>query len=582
MKSQRKHLLYFVLAVVLICLGACKNTLPAVTTLSTDGNLQHFTEQTLSHTPTFLIVPTLTTKPASSLSPTENLVETPTLKPGSKMVHSMDESISIYIPEGYFVMGSNNAGVYAEPAHRVFLDAFWIDQKEVTNQQFNNCVNEGICSLPSSPVDFYNINYELHPVVYVDWFQATTYCGWAGGRLPTEAEWEKAGRSNVEITFPWGDQFNCSLANADDEIIEDLNVVPGLPNCDGYNTTAPVGSFPGGSSYYGVMDLVGNVTEWVSDWFRYDYYSDSPSINPLGPIETGFRVIRGGSWRNNYNQQDLTYRRGTNPSETFSDVGFRCAYDADLGDINSHIISSSSTVETSAPAVAQEFVLPPDGPVVNPIDGTVYNYIPAGRFFMGSEIGHDDELPVHSVFLEDFWIGQTEVTKANYHKCVIKGNCGAPVVDYYETYLNPNFAVVYISWRDAQNFCEWVGGRLPTEAEWEKAARGGVEGKMYPWGNQSPVDILEAKNGVNHKNQFVGMTVPNEFGLYDMIGNGLEWTSSCYQDYPYVYNDGREDSGANCSRVQRGKQSVADRTILDLGTGFGSTSFRCVIEQERE
>ena len=78
------------------------------------------------------------------------------------------------------------------------------------------------------------------------------------------------------------------------------------------------------------------------------------------------------------------------------------------------------------------------------------------------------------------------------------------------------------------------------------------------------------------------MTVPNGYGLFDMIGNGLEWTSSCYQDYPYAYNDGREDSETNCFRILRGKQSVADRTVIDTGTGFGNTSFRCIIEQERE
>lgn len=209
-----------------------------------------------------------------------------------------------FIPAGEFSMGCdpNNSEEYCRPdvlpwlvdefpMHQVYLNSYYIDIYEVTIQKYSKCVEAGICAPPlnyssyTRPSYFDNPDFANYPVIYITWSQANTYCAWVGKRLPTEAEWEKAARGTEYRVFPWGnEQINCSLAN----------YWSTTHLCVG--DTIEVGSYPLGASIYGVLDLAGNVKEWVSDWYQADYYSISPYYNPMGPDTGTAKVARGGSF----------------------------------------------------------------------------------------------------------------------------------------------------------------------------------------------------------------------------------------------------------------------------------------------
>jgi formylglycine-generating enzyme required for sulfatase activity len=150
-------------------------------------------------------------------------------------------------------------------------------------------------------------------VIYVDWNQASAYCAWNEKRMPTEAEWEKAARGPSAQAFPWGDGTpDCTLANSWQK-----------GACVG--DTSAVGSYPAGASPYGVMDMAGNVMEWVQDWYQPDYYSLSPYANPTGPSSRTHRVLRGRSWLNLWYYLCTAYRYYGYPNTPSNSIGFRCA-----------------------------------------------------------------------------------------------------------------------------------------------------------------------------------------------------------------------------------------------------------------
>jgi formylglycine-generating enzyme required for sulfatase activity len=221
------------------------------------------------------------------------------------------------VPAGEFMMGSEDGESDESPIHPVYLDTFEIGTFEVTNEQYYRCVEAGACSLPRNQ-KYNSPEYLDHPVVDVSWFDAKAFCEWndPNGRLPTEAEWEKAARGTDGRIYPWGEEIDCSLAN-----------YYGKDNGNDYcvGDTTPVGSYLDGVSPYGTYDMAGNVWEWVNDWYDVDYYGISPESNPLGPEDGDEKVLRGGSWSDYDDLVRSADRYGDDPTNTYFGVGFRCA-----------------------------------------------------------------------------------------------------------------------------------------------------------------------------------------------------------------------------------------------------------------
>jgi formylglycine-generating enzyme required for sulfatase activity len=192
------------------------------------------------------------------------------------------------------------------------LDAYWIDKYEVTNAQYALCVQSGECSVPSCG-NYVDPQYDDHPVVCVDWWAAQAYAEWVGGRLPTEAEWEKAARGGLEgQLYPWGNEDPVCTLGAEN----------GAQFGDCEDEIVKVGSFaPNG---YGLFDMAGNVWEWVQDWYDGSYYANSPTENPKGSSSGSYRILRGGSvYRSQLNAR-CAFRYGYNPYVRIHlGIGFR-------------------------------------------------------------------------------------------------------------------------------------------------------------------------------------------------------------------------------------------------------------------
>ena len=223
----------------------------------------------------------------------------------------------VYIPAGKFIMGENIGAIQNNfPQHEVYLNDYWIYKTPVTNGQYERCRKEGVCSAPghfnSRNREFYYRYPEFsdYPVITITWDQARTYCHWAGMNLPTEAQWEKAARGTDGRTYPWGS-----------EILDAVKVFASVNGKD----TVKVGGFPQGESPYGVLDMGGNVWEWVSDTYDSEYYKKSPLNNPVGPSFGSENVLRGGPLNPNEGYNKTTIRKGDDPSTIDTSYGFRCA-----------------------------------------------------------------------------------------------------------------------------------------------------------------------------------------------------------------------------------------------------------------
>jgi formylglycine-generating enzyme required for sulfatase activity len=197
-----------------------------------------------------------------------------------------------------------------KPIHEVDLDSYYMDIYEVTNAAYKVCADDGTCKLPDNTDRYNNLTYADHPVVYVDWNKAKTYCEWRDAKLPTEAEWEKAARSTDRRTYPWGEDISCDKAN--------------YYSCVG--DTTKVGTYKNGKSPYGMYDMAGNAWELVNDWYDSVYYQNSLFSNPLGPDIGAYRVLRGGAWYDHLDYGVRSALRSRIDSSSTSDlIGFRCA-----------------------------------------------------------------------------------------------------------------------------------------------------------------------------------------------------------------------------------------------------------------
>ena len=307
-----KKIISFILFVCL--LTACQNagTPPPTTTTPVPSDTPVSTQIPFTSTPE-----SASTSVTLKISPTDGMTQ-------------------LFIPAGTVKMGGLDVLLENDeiPAHDVTLNAIWMDQVEVTNGMYGLCVQAGVCRLPvklnsDNHGDYFgNPEFQDYPVIQITWYDANAYCQWAGRRLPTEAEWERAARGDDMRTYPWGGE------------------PPNEQNSNANNTVgdiARVGSYAAGASPFGVLDMAGNVWEWVADYYNAKYYAESPAANPTGPENGGLnhlRVIRGGSFQDNLFNLRISnrgYEVGPDPSALPNEdayygrssvkIGFRCAND---------------------------------------------------------------------------------------------------------------------------------------------------------------------------------------------------------------------------------------------------------------
>ena len=319
---QYFRVIQFWIAVLL--LAACTSNPPTpqldVSALSTQAVATIYADLTKSVPPTVTASPTSTataTRPATlTPTPTSDIPATATPKPAfppgsTAKPRAVDGMRMVYIPPGSFQMGSK---AYADefPIHTVSLDAFWMDEHEVTNVMYKRCVEVGACEAPTNTAFYTAPSYARYPVIFVDWERARVYCAWTGGRLPSEAEWEYAARGGLEgKRYPWGN---------DGPLVDVRGVKEGAHY--NHSTDFPVAVKTFQPNAYGLYDVAGNVWEWVNDW--YGPYSSQAVTNPQGP-ETGTqRVMRGGSWINFDFILLVTSRAGDSPRWASDEIGFRC------------------------------------------------------------------------------------------------------------------------------------------------------------------------------------------------------------------------------------------------------------------
>jgi len=283
--------------------------------------------------------PTAISLPTAAPTAADNAAQQPNAgKAGDVQTSPADAMQMAFVPSGSFYMGGvdTDAQPDEKPAHNVTMSGFWMDKLEVTNGMYTLCIKAGKCTPPrefksSTRKNYFgNADFADFPVINVSWGDADNYCQWAGRRLPTEAEWEYAARGSADYRrFPWGDQSPSSQANFNYSVRD----------------TAKVGSYPAGASPFGILDMAGNVWEWVADYYDPNYYGGSPSQNPTGPsvaVGQGLRrVLRGGSWVENFKDLRVSNRGYASSPDLTADsqsakykgeandhTGFRCAANA--------------------------------------------------------------------------------------------------------------------------------------------------------------------------------------------------------------------------------------------------------------
>lgn len=261
----------------------------------------------------------VTDLPTSVVTPTQiPFTPTPDLRIGSSWTRPADGMVMMYVPDGKFLMGSEDGDSDQQPVHSVYLDSYWIDESEVTNAMYLTCLEAESCPDPGDQRQLYAKENPNHPAEGT-WYMAKAYCDWVEARLPTEAEWEKAARGGLQsMSYPWGNETpTCQAGTKNGARWFDCGLGSGAPYSIEVKTFAPNG--------YGLYDTTGNVWEWVADWYDPEYYKNSPSDNPNGPTSGNLRVMRGGSWAPPLKALRVAFRIGADPMG--NSIGFRCARD---------------------------------------------------------------------------------------------------------------------------------------------------------------------------------------------------------------------------------------------------------------
>ena len=477
----------------------------------------------------------------------------------------------VAIPGGTFDMGCADGDDLCsskeEPQHAVTVSPFEILETEVTEGQFVGLMGWNPSCNPSDP------GGETAPVECLTWENAHGFCASVGGRLPTEAEWEYAARGGATTRWSCGDDEAC---------------VPSIGWYDGNATGIKHPVAGKAANGFGLYDMAGNVWEWTNDWFADGYYGDSPAADPLGPDSGDEHTIRGGSYGSGAVHLRASQRFGLPAG---GDIGFRCVRNgACVPDCLNKLCGDDgcggSCGGCEAPAACNENFVCAETDAA----GLTWVTIPAGDFQMGCTTGdedcNDNESPPHPVTVPAFQLLETEVTEAQYLEFVGTWTPTACAPGAVNLATGP---VECIDRFEAEAYCASVGGRLPTEAEWEYAARAGTT-TIYPCGDASGCleDVAwynAAASGAKHA---VATKDVNAFGLYDMLGNVAEWVQDCWHDdytgapsaaVPAWTGD---CDGGNPGLVRGGSYShsaknsrPSTRLYANPNSAAGSVGFRC-------
>ena len=454
-----------------------------------------------------------------------------------------DLDAMVLVPAGPALMGYDAGKAFERPQHTVVLDAFFIDLYATTNFQYRRFVRATGHDAPPHWTDgTYEPGHDLHPVTNVRWEDALAYAQWAGKRLPTEAEWEKAARGTDGRIYPYGNTFDLELTN------NGSNAAFG---------TVRVDRFPAARSPYGCYQMAGNVWEWVSDWFSTTYYADG-QVDPHGPPSGTMHVSKGGSWTTDAAACRASFRCRSLPGARWGYCGFRCA-------------RSATPAEELQPPGREDMVL-----------------VPEGFFLMGSD--HDALCaPQRRIWLDAYLIDRTPVTHAEYDRFCRA--TGAPPPPHWHAGRLPagreQHPVNNVTLDEARAYAAWAGKTLPTEAQWEKAARG-TDGRVYPWGE----DYDETR--CNTRFSKVGNTVPvgaypegrSPYGVLGMCGNVWEWVEGRWDPRWYAAMPEKNPNGAQAGglHVLRGGTwstlpalcRTTSRSQALPGARWGYCGFRCV------
>jgi formylglycine-generating enzyme required for sulfatase activity len=452
----------------------------------------------------------------------------------------------VWLPGGTFRMGDIQ-GVWQEserPVHEVTLSHFAVGQYPVTFEEYDAFCDETGREKPNDE----GWGRGKRPVIDVSWEDAQAYCQWLGERteqqygLLTEAQWEYACRAGSQGAYCFGDDAGQLRKHA--WYGEDWQK----------GSTHPVGEKQ--PNVWGLHDMLGNVWEWVQDWF--DRYSEPAQTDPSGPKSGSDRVSRGGSWRLGAGDCRSAYRGYWDPGYRGQVLGFRLSR---TGPLHSYPFALDRPKEE---AEKEPEVIEPESPVPGLRDrlrggslGPSMVWLPGGTFRMGQEDSRwDDERPVHDVTLTSFSVGQYPVTFEDYERfCQATGRKMPPD----EGWGRGSRPVIQVSWEDATRYCEWLSEQtgeryaLLTEAQWEYACRAGSRSKYcfgddeeqlgeYAWYEQN-------SGGQTHP---VGQKRPNEWQLYDMHGNVYEWVQDWFGDYSEQAQTDPSGPESGSVRVGRG------------------------------
>ncbi len=496
---------------------------------------------------------------------------------------------------------------YDQPQHRVYLNEYWIGKYPVTNKQYQVFVEEANWKRPSGwSSNKVSKEKAEQPVGWVSWYDAEAFCKWLSEKtmkkigLPTEAQWEKAARGTDGRIYPWGNQApSTKFANYDGKVGGAIPVgiypagaspygaldmagngwewVADWCNVTYYSqspTDNPAGPIAGefrilrGASWISPKNMIrsafrnwDNPTKDYSDFgFRCSLgYSVSEPLATRDELEAETDPKLSSAPIRTPVRPTVPEKVPVLPKKKWQPwlIGVVMAGVAlvtlAVGASNGWFASQETP--TAAPIAAETTapVLGIGSKQVSSVDGMMMVYVPAGDFLMGSsnEEGYSDEHPQHTVYLVAYWIDQTEVTNAMYEKCVNAGACTAPSgtysatrSSYYGNKAYDDYPVIFVSWDQANAYCQWVGRELPTEAQWEKAARG-ADGRIYPWGNQA------ADSSLANYNSNVGDTAEvgsypagtSPYGAMDMAGNVWEWVADWYSDAYYSQSPTNNPSG---------------------------------------